>query len=164
MLVHMNQTIEFRWTPERQDWIEAIRAVSWLHRWSRVLALVALMGAVGGFWQRIWSVGSGLLVAAVLLFVITELQVREAFRRNPRASKQQFAVLDDDGVHVWLDDARTDFGWHAFHSWRETSRSYLLRLGTASSTPVLVIPKRALDGGDARRLTELLTTRVGDRV
>lgn len=163
-LVHMNQTIELRWTPERKDWVEAIRAVSWLHRWSRVLALLAVVGAVSGFWKHMWALGSGLLVAAILLFVITDLQVREAFRRNPRASKQQSAVLDDDGVHVSVDDARTDFGWHAFHSWREISRSYLLRLGKTSSTAVLVIPKRALGGDAAHTLTELLTTHVGDPV
>lgn len=105
--------------------------------------LVAVIGVVS-LATGAWPIGLALLVVGVLYFFITTLQVRSMFRRNPRASVENHATLDAEGLHVHVADARTDIAWHAFDGWLERPRSFILRFGKTSSTPVIVLPKRGL--------------------
>lgn len=163
--------IDLRWTPARADWEEAFRAVSWIHRypWVVSLAVVAVAGIVfaavrpgdsgpGGIVPVL-----GLLAVAVMYLFITKLQVRARFRQLPQLGDDKEGTVDARGVHV-RSGVGTDstLAWEGVARVQETPRTFVLRQGTSSNAPVVLLPKRAvLPPATEADLRELLHRHTG---
>ncbi|HEX6447636.1 MAG TPA: YcxB family protein [Streptosporangiales bacterium] len=159
--------VELHWTPERADWVEAIRSVSAVHRllpWFAVLLVVAGVAWSAASYHTTpdgYSMNMAFVVAVPLgVFVgsLTSLQARAVLRRNPLVAGEQHVTLDEGGLHFRVagTDASTD--WTAYAGFRERRRSFVLRHGRSSLTPVTLLAKRGVvaphTADDVRALLE----------
>lgn len=163
--------VELHWTPERADWVEAMRTVSIVHRllpWLAVLLVVA--GAVSSAWSYHatpdgYTMNIAFVVAIPLgIFVgcITSLQARGLLRRNPLVAGEQRVILDDSGLRFSIAGTETSTDWATYAGFRERRRSFVLRHGRSSLTPVTLLAKRGvLPPNTVDDLRALLERRVG---
>lgn len=154
------EPIELAWTPKPGDWPEAMAAMYPAVRWRWVLAVALLVAAVFAALDHLVALTAVAVVLAVVTFLLPYLPAYLAFTRNPMASQHITAVVGADGVDMAVDGERSRIAWSSFRTWRELRHSFLLRMGTASRDPSMVIPKRAFPADRQQDLRDLLAEHV----
>jgi hypothetical protein len=145
--------VELHRTPERADWVEAMRTVSVVHR---LLPWFAVLLVVGGV---VWSAASyhttpagysmnlAFVVAVplgILIGCLTSLQARAVLRGNPLVAGEQRVTVDEAGLHFAVAGTETSTDWTAYTGFRERRRSFVLRHGRSTLTPVTLLAKRGI--------------------
>ncbi|KAA2266447.1 YcxB family protein [Solihabitans fulvus] len=115
------------------------------------------------------------LVAAAVIAAIPPLQARGAFQAHPLASRQVTGTADDGSLRMAVTGsesepasaavvgaARSELDWSTLAGWRETARSFVLRTGASTRSPLYVVPRRAFaDPAGQRVFRDLLERHVG---
>ncbi|MBO0827983.1 MAG: YcxB family protein [Streptosporangiales bacterium] len=145
--------VELRWTPERADLVEAMRAVSIVHRLIPWYALLVFLGGVA------WSAASyhatpdghamnlAFIVAVPISIAVgsmSSVHARGMMRRNPLLAGEQRVRLDGAGLHVTVAGTETSADWTLYTGFRERRRTFVLRQGKSSLTPVVLLAKRGV--------------------
>jgi YcxB-like protein len=168
---HDDADFTLRWTFERADLEDAIRAQPAFRRMRRLrrwlLALILLVGVLLAF-RPTWSDGRTLALLLVVV-LLTEgaprLVAWQQWRANPQLHGGGMeATVSATGLRVQSPGAVSDYGWEAFRRVLETDRAFLLCFSPKASSPVLVLPKRALPGqADIAALRALLNRMIGGK-
>jgi len=83
------------------------------------------------------------------LLSIRPLQIRSAFRSNPKFKERYTLVFGEEEIHFRTATVDSHLKWDHYGSWMESDRIFLLVYGRRMYT---VVPKRAFS--DATRLEE----------
>ena len=142
-----------RWTFERADLEDAIRGQPAFRRLRRLrpwlLLLVLLVCVLFGF-RPTWSNGRTLallLLVLLLLETMPRLVAWLQWRANPQLHGARMEVtVSATGMRVQSPGAVSDCAWEVFRQVHETDRAFLLSFSPKASSPVLVLPKRAVTG------------------
>jgi hypothetical protein len=164
-----DQPVTLSWTLERDEWLEASRAVHGWRWWAPVAAhwavglpiagvgIVFLALAAGDFTvasPALVMVWLGLVVVAMPLY-----QLRRAWARNGRIRWPTRATVSADGIHVQLDRVAptrpsVHVGWHQLEPMVESRHMFAAHyVGTHRPRKLLCLPKRGLT--DPARLDDL---------
>ena len=158
-----------RWTFERADLEDAVRgqpAFRRLRRLRRWLLLLVLLAGVLFAFRPAWSTGRTLallLLVLVLLETMPRLMAWLQWRANPQLHGAEMGVtVSATGMRVQSPGAVSDCAWQVFRQVHETDRAFLLSFSPKASSPVLVLPKRAVTGqADIAALGALLHRMIG---
>lgn len=156
----MPERLDLAWTPKPGDWPEAMAAMYPAVRWRWLLAVALVVAAVLAAVNHLWALMAVAVVLAVVTFLLPYLPAYLAFSRNPMASQHIEASVDDDGVDMAVEDARQRLPWSTFAAWHELRHSFVLRMGTGSRDPSMIIPKRAFPADRQQDLRNLLIAHV----
>jgi hypothetical protein len=112
-----------------------------------------------------WSNGRTLvlpLLVVLLLETMPQLVTWLQWRANPQLHGARMEVtVSATGMRVQSPCAVSDSTWEVFRQVHETDHAFLLGFSPKASSPVLVLPKRALTGGaDIAALGALLRRRI----
>lgn len=147
------EQVQLHWTPERADWVEAIRTISIVHRLLPLLAVLLVAGGVVSSAVSYLAMPDGdtmsiAFVAAVPLGVLfgclTSLQARGILRANALVAGEQRVALDQAGLHFTVAGTEASTDWTVYAGFRERRRSFVLRRGRSSLTPVTLLAKRGV--------------------
>jgi len=166
---HDDAAFTLRWTFERADLEDAVRgqpAFRRLRRLRRWLLLLVLLACVLVAFRPTWSNGRTLaLVLLVLLLLETmpRLVAWQQWRANPQLHGAGMGVtVSATGMRVHSPGAVSDCAWEVFRQVHETDRAFLLSFSPKASSPVLVLPIRAVTGqADIAALGALLHRMIG---
>lgn len=159
----MPEPIELDWTPKPADWPEAMSAMYAAVRWRWLLVAVMVAAAVVAFVTSYWSLGVVALVLAAMTAVLPYAPAYFAFARNPLASERIQASVDADGIDMSVGQMRRRLAWSTFVRWYELRNSFVLRMGTESRDPSMIVPKRAFAAERQQDLRDLLTEHIAPR-
>jgi YcxB-like protein len=165
---HDDAAFTLRWTFECADLEDALRGqpvfrrLRRLRRWLLVLALLA--GILTAF-RPTWSNGRTLALMLLLLLLfetMPRLVAWQQWRANPQLHGAEMGVtVSATGMRVHSPGAVSDCAWEVFRQVHETDRAFLLSFSPKASSPVLVLPKRALSGqADIAALGALLHRKI----
>lgn len=154
------EPIELAWTPKPGDWPEAMSAMYPAVRWRWLLAVALLVAAVFAAISHLVALTAVAVVLAVVTFLLPYLPAYLAFSRNPTASQHIEASVDGDGVDMAVEGARQRLPWSTFVAWHELRHSFVLRMGTGSRDPSMIIPRRAFPADRQQDLRNLLTEHI----
>ena len=166
---HDDALFTLRWTFERADLEDALRgqpAFRRLRRLRRWLLLLALLVGILFAFRPTWSNGRTLalvLLLALLFETMPRLVAWQGWRANPQLHGAEMeATVSAAGMRVHSPGAVSDCAWEVFRQVHETDRAFLLSFSPKASSPVLVLPKRALSRqGDIAELGALLHRMIG---
>ncbi len=166
---HDDAAFTMRWTFERADLEDAVRgqpAFRRLRRLRRWLLLLVLLACVLFAFRPTWPNGRTLaLLLLVLLLAETmpRLMAWLQWRANPQLHRAEMGVtVSATGMRVQSPGAVSDCAWQVFRQVHETDRAFLLSFSPKASSPVLVLPKRAVTGqADLAALRALLHRMIG---
>jgi hypothetical protein len=166
---HEDAAFTLRWTFERADLEDAVRgqpAFRRLRRLRRWLLLLVLLACVLFAFRPTWSDGRTLallLLVLLLLETMPRLVAWLQWRANPQLHGAGMEVtVSATGMRVQSPGAVSDCAWEVFRQVHETDRAFLLSFSPKASSPVLVLPKRAVIGqADIAALGALLHRMIG---
>jgi hypothetical protein len=168
--VPMDEPLTFSFTPNKSDYIRALRAFS-LHqrstRWAFVilvlLSLCTLPSILTGTFYGI----VGLIIPLVMLFYIlsilfiTPANVGAQVENNERLSCETTWHVDDQKIQVSTKFTETSFDWGSFSQMLDTGEYYLLR-HTINKNMIQIIPKRAFASPEKREVFhQRMTAKLG---
>lgn len=159
----MREPIELAWTPKPGDWPEAMAAMYPAVRWRWLLALALVVAAVFAALAAQWALTAVAVVLAAVTFLLPYLPAYLAFARNPMASQPIEASVDAGGVDMRVENQHSRIAWSSFTGWHELRHSFVLRTGTATRDPSMIIPKRAFPADRQQDLRDQLTEHVPPR-
>jgi YcxB-like protein len=161
--------LTLRWTFERADLEDAVRgqpAFRRLRRLRRWLLLLVLLACVLFALRPTWANGRTLVLLLVVLLLLETMPRLVAWlqwRANPQLHGAGMEVtVSATGMRVQSPGAVSDCAWEVFRQVHETDRAFLLSFSPKASSPVLVLPKRAVTGqADIAALGALLHRMIG---
>ena len=165
---HEVAALTLRWTFERADLADAIRGQPAFRRLRRLrpwlLLLVLLLCALFAL-QPTWSNGRSLILplwVALLLWTMPRLVAWLQWRANPQLHGARMEVtVSATGLRVQSPGSVSDSAWEVFRQVHETDHAFLLGFSPKASSPVLVLPKRAVTGkSEIAALGGLLRRRI----
>jgi hypothetical protein len=156
--------VEIRFTPEKDDALNVLRAVS-TPQWGMflfvlLLALLFLVGiylidhdfALAGY---IWLTMSAAI--GIATYEVPRIQARRAIRLNPSAQGEIVFTFEDEGINAIVPTGRSQLEWRAYTKFKETDHLFLLFF---SPSRYSYIPKRVMSQQDIQQLRGLLKLRV----
>ena len=166
---HEDAAFTLGWTFERADLEDAVRgqpAFRRLRRRRRWLLLLVLLVCVLFAFRPTWSNGRTLAIVLLVLLLLETMPRLLAWlqwRANPQLHGAEMAVtVSATGMRVQSPGAVSDCAWEVFRQVHETDRAFLLSFSPKASSPVLVLPKRAVTGqADLAALGALLHRMIG---
>lgn len=166
---HDDAAFTMRWTFERADLEDAVRgqpAFRRLRRLRRWLLLLALLACVLFAFRPTWPSGRTLALLLLVLLLpetMPRLMAWLQWRANPQLHRAEMGVtVSATGMRVQSPGAVSDCAWQVFRQVHETDRAFLLSFSPKASSPVLVLPKRAVTGqADLAALRALLHRMIG---
>ena len=154
------------WTPERDDYLEAVRARNKAHHANiRMIVIIGLCLCVvaagwmaGADWLMVFGISGAVSGAAFLLFA-PPLAVRRLWRTRAilRASVRMM-LHPDNGVTLQAGGIVSTYPWSTLDRVLETPRLFVVHLAGRGRSPSMLLAKRGLAGADeeaaARRLLQ----------
>jgi hypothetical protein len=159
--------MEFRFTPNEEDWMNANRGAPREGRvWDTVqfvLTFVPLffLGAglaASGFSAAGWFCVGSSIVIALAAYEVPRARLRRRFRATPRATEERGLTIGKHSIAAISPTGSWQFVWQAFAQYRETKTSFLLL--TTPYTVGLYIPKREMSPEQIKELREMLKIRL----
>jgi hypothetical protein len=149
----MSKTITFRFTPNKDDYVQAIRAFQL--RQKRTLATLVISGILSlAYLCAVTVVGLGhnpfgllliifFMVYLAFLFFINPLKIGRQVENNERMTCEITWEVNEKEIRITNKYSETRFDWGTFQKVIETKTHYLL---TYSNVKVFqILPKRAFD-------------------
>ena len=156
--------MEIRFTPEKDDALNALRAVS-IPQWGMFLfvLLLALLFLVGIYLLDhdfvlagcIWLTMS--VAIGIASYEFPRIQASRALRLNPSAQGEIVFTFEDAGLTAIYPTGRSQVEWRAYTKFKETDRVFLMFFSLSRYS---YIPKRVMSPQQIQQLRTLLKLRV----
>lgn len=151
----MENPLEIRFTPEKEDYVKASRALASKTPMFLVLAAVVGLMAIGSLVLLIFpGIGDGRYSSIATVFLIVSVfyviyylalipwQLGRSFKANEYLQKERSLVFSDDAVTMRMGDKASELDWDRFERVVETADLYLL-VYKADQQIYPFVPKRA---------------------
>jgi len=135
----MESSLQIRFSPEKNDYVSASRALANKTPMFIVLAVVTLIIMIGSVlvllvpcignpaWNSVALVS--LVVGAFYLvyyFLLIPLQLNGTFKKNEYLRKERVLTVSDENVNMKVDDRSSDLAWENFEKVLDTKDLYIL--------------------------------------
>jgi hypothetical protein len=151
----MESPLEFRFKPEKSDYVQASRALANKTPMFIVLAVVTLIIMIGSVivlvvptvgnptWNSVAIVS--LIVGAFYLvyyFLLIPLQLGGTYKKNEYLQKERVMTISDENITMKVADRRSELAWDNFEKVLDCKNLYLM-IYKADQRVYPFIPKRA---------------------
>lgn len=153
----MDEPLVIRYTPEKDDYLRASRALAFKSTVFKILAgviLFAMLGAlivllVPGIGNPTWeNIALIFLIVGVFYvvyyLVIIPFQFSRAFKKNVFLQQERTYTFTDEAIHLQIGENETDMDWENIQKAVHSKDFYLL-INTVEGQGYPIIPKRAFD-------------------
>ncbi|MCB2210198.1 YcxB family protein [bacterium] len=153
----MESPLTIKFTPEKNDYVQASRALANKTPAFIVLAIVTVLLMIGALvvlivpsigdstWNNVAIIS--LVIGAFYLiyyFVLIPMQLGRSFKSNDLLREERVLVFDESGVTMTLADRRSDMVWDKFEKLMDSKSLYMM-IYKADQRLYPFVPKRAFE-------------------
>ena len=151
----MDEPLVIRYTPEKDDYLKASRALAFKSTAFKVLAGVILLAMLGALVVLIFpGIGNPTLENIALVFlivggfyiiyylVIIPFQFSRAFKKNDYLRQERTYTFTDAHIRLRIEDQETEIRWDNIQK-AVASKDFYLLINTVEGQGYPIIPKRA---------------------
>lgn len=157
------------WTPELDDYLEAVRARNKAHHANRKMTVIVglcLLAVVAGWvagadWLMGFGISGAVFGGAFLLFA-PPLAVRRLWRtRAILRANMRMVLHPDNGMSLQAGGIVSTYPWSTLGRVLETPRVFVVHLAGRGRSPSMLLAKRALAGPDEEAAARQLLQNAG---
>lgn len=145
--------MKYSFTPNREDYIKALRAFQLRQRWTWVFMVIAGVAVVCGLMLVILTQEISyfftfpvilLVFFVIFLFFVNPITVGDQVEKNERLQSETTWEVSEEGVAISTPYAQSKFDWGTLGTVYETGDQFLLAY-SANKRMFQILPKRAFE-------------------
>jgi YcxB-like protein len=164
--------MHIKYTLTQRDILDGMKANYQRSRLLWLLAWVALMYGIGGFFMRllfqnsllVWKLSSlfplGLFYGCAFLWILPWWAARLLFHKRPSIQGPQTLTVDATGAYWHWDSGSSALAWSNFIRWHEDKNGFVLYTSPATFN---IVPKRAFSEAELKEFRRLLSREISSQ-